>query len=79
MALTKKAERTKAKLLQSAKKLIGEKGFFAMKKVIANAFPQLKFSLRVASPSLAVSFMQQPEKYAEAEAKIQRATGQAVK
>lgn len=27
MALTKKAERTKAKLLQSAKKLIGEKGF----------------------------------------------------
>ncbi len=44
--------------------LIGEKGFFAMKKVIANAFPQLKFSLRVASPSLAISFMQQPEKYA---------------
>ena len=44
--------------------LIGEKGFFAMKKVIANAFPQLKFSLRVASPSLAMSFMQQPEVYA---------------
>ena len=44
--------------------LIGEKGFFAMKKVIANAFPQLKFSLRVASPSLAISFMQQPDTYA---------------
>lgn len=27
MALTKKAERTKARLLASAKKLIGEKGF----------------------------------------------------
>ncbi|MBQ4640573.1 MAG: PolC-type DNA polymerase III [Clostridia bacterium] len=44
--------------------LIGERGFFAMKKAIAGAFPQLKFSLRVASPSLAISFMQQPEKYA---------------
>ncbi len=44
--------------------LIGEKGFFAMKKVIAGAFPQLKFSLRVASPSLAISFMQQPDTYA---------------
>ena len=44
--------------------LIGEKGFFAMKKVIASAFPQLKFSLRVASPSLAISFMQQPDTYA---------------
>ena len=44
--------------------LIGERGFFAMKKAIAGAFPQLNFSLRVASPSLAISFMQQPDKYA---------------
>ncbi|MBE5787543.1 MAG: PHP domain-containing protein, partial [Clostridiales bacterium] len=44
--------------------LIGEKGFFVMKKAIADAFPGMKFSLRVASPSLAKEFLQNPDKYA---------------
>ena len=44
--------------------LIGEKGFFVMKKAIADAFPGMKFSLRVASPSLAREFLQNPDKYA---------------
>ncbi len=44
--------------------LIGEKGFFVMKKAIQQAFPGLKFSLRVASPALAKEFLQNPDKYA---------------
>ncbi len=44
--------------------LIGEKGFFAMKKAIAAAFPGLNFSLRVASPALAKEFLQDPDRYA---------------
>ena len=43
--------------------LIGEKGFFVMKKAIQNAFPGMNFSLRVASPSLAKDFLQNPDKY----------------
>ena len=44
--------------------LIGEKGFFVMKKAIAAAFPGLNFSLRVASPALAKEFLQDPDRYA---------------
>ena len=44
--------------------LIGEKGFFVMKKALRNAFPGLSFSLRVASPALAREFLQNPDKYA---------------
>ncbi len=43
--------------------LIGEKGFFAIKEVISACFPALRFSLRVASPSLARAFLQEPSKY----------------
>ena len=43
--------------------LVGEKGFFAIKRVIAGAFPGLSFSLRVASPALAREFLQNPDKY----------------
>ena len=43
--------------------LIGEKGFFVMKRALADAFPGLKFSLRVASPSLARDFLREPDKY----------------
>ena len=43
--------------------LIGEKGFFIIKNALGRAFPGLKFSLRVASPSLAVDFLQNPDRY----------------
>ena len=43
--------------------LIGEKGFFVIKKLLSDAFPGLQFSLRVASPSLAREFLQNPDKY----------------
>ena len=43
--------------------LIGEKGFFEIKKTLAQAFPGLNFSLRVASPALAKEFLQNPDKY----------------
>ena len=43
--------------------LIGEKGFFIMKNALEKAFPGLNFSLRVASPSLAREFLQNPDKY----------------
>ena len=43
--------------------LIGEKGFFIMKNALGKAFPGLKFSLRVASPSLAKEFLTNPDKY----------------
>ena len=43
--------------------LIGEKGFFVMKRALTDAFPGLKFSLRVASPSLARDFLREPDKY----------------
>ena len=44
--------------------LIGEKGFFVIKTALEKAFPGLRFSLRVASPSLAKAFLQEPDKYA---------------
>ena len=44
--------------------LIGEKGFFVIKSALEKAFPGLQFSLRVASPSLAKEFLQDPDKYA---------------
>ena len=43
--------------------LIGEKGFFEIKKTLARAFPGLNFSLRIASPGLAKEFLQNPDKY----------------
>ena len=44
--------------------LIGEKGFFVIKTALEKAFPGLRFSLRVASPSLARDFLQNPDQYA---------------
>ncbi|MBE5776975.1 MAG: PolC-type DNA polymerase III [Clostridiales bacterium] len=44
--------------------LVGEKGFLAIKNLIAKFFPAIKFSIRVASPSLARAFMEDPDKYA---------------
>lgn len=44
--------------------LIGEKGFFVMKNALTQAFPGMKFALRVASPSLAKEFLQNPDRYA---------------
>lgn len=44
--------------------LIGEKGFFVIKTALEKAFPGLRFSVRVASPSLAKAFLQEPDKYA---------------
>ena len=43
--------------------LIGEKGFFEIKKTLAKAFPGLIFSLRIASPGLAKEFLQNPDRY----------------
>lgn len=45
--------------------LIGQEGFLTMKRVIAEAFPSLCFSIRVASPALAEAFKNTPAKYAE--------------
>ena len=44
--------------------LIGEKGFFVVKRAIQNAFPGLNFSVRIASPGLAREFLQSPDTYA---------------
>ncbi|MBR6525654.1 MAG: PolC-type DNA polymerase III [Clostridia bacterium] len=44
--------------------LVGEKGFLAIKELIGRFFPAIKFSIRIASPSLARAFMEEPEKYA---------------
>ena len=44
--------------------LVGEKGFLAIKELIGRFFPAIKFSIRIASPSLARAFMEDPEKYA---------------
>ena len=44
--------------------LIGERGFMAIKRLIAEAFPSLTFSVRVASPSLATAFLEEPDRYA---------------
>ena len=43
--------------------LIGEKGFFAIKRLLEKTFPALRVSLRIASPSLARAFLETPEKY----------------
>lgn len=44
--------------------LVAEKAFNTIKREIAKALPKVRFSLRVASPSLADDFLRTPEKYA---------------
>lgn len=44
--------------------LVGNEPFQAMRKVLAKAFPGMRISLRVASPSLAESFLESPAEYA---------------
>ncbi|MGI6696039.1 MAG: PolC-type DNA polymerase III [Christensenellales bacterium] len=45
--------------------LVWKSSFGAIKKVLQSAFPKMRVSLRVASPSLADDFMLDPEKYAQ--------------
>ncbi len=47
-----------------SEQLIGEKGFFAIRDLVAKSFPEIRTQVRVASPSLAMPFFQDPEKYA---------------
>ncbi len=42
--------------------LIGERGFMTIKKVISDAVPEVKISVRIASPSLASEFLRNPDK-----------------
>ncbi|MCI5772598.1 MAG: PolC-type DNA polymerase III [Clostridiales bacterium] len=44
--------------------LVGEKGFLALKSILARTFPAISSTVRVASPSLAQAFLEQPEQYA---------------
>ncbi len=44
--------------------VIGEKGFFAIKKHLQKTFPEMKIQVRVASPARAMDFMREPDKYA---------------
>ena len=45
--------------------LVDSKMFMALKKILLKAFPSMRLSLRVASPSLADSFLDQPAEYAQ--------------
>ena len=45
--------------------LVDEGMFMALKKIVFRAFPSMRLSLRVASPSLAEDFIEQPEQYAK--------------
>ncbi len=44
--------------------IIGDRAFFTIKQIIAEVFPGLQFSLRVASPALKDDFIAHPDKYA---------------
>ena len=44
--------------------VIGEKGFFAVKKALQKAFPEMKIQLRIACPDRAADFVRDPDKYA---------------
>ena len=44
--------------------VIGERGFFAVKKALQKAFPEMKIQLRIACPARAADFVRDPDKYA---------------
>ncbi|NLC33562.1 MAG: hypothetical protein GX781_09755, partial [Clostridiales bacterium] len=58
------AANERAYLFFLADVLVDEKIFKVIKKEIVKALPRMRISLRVASPSLAESFIKEPEKYA---------------
>ncbi len=44
--------------------VIGEKGFFAIKRLLERTFPEMKIQVRVACPARAQDFLREPDKYA---------------
>lgn len=58
-------ERNRALIFFSAAEIVGREQFVAIRKAIQDVFPRLHFSVRVASPGLADSFLEDPQRFRE--------------